>query len=671
MNRLSSILVFLISVFSSGILHSQTDTTFLDTEDILENLVEEISDESDNSELFDRFEYYISNPIDLNEANLQDLLQIPLLDIHSANVIINHRQKFGNFFSIQELYSIRELNRETVNSIIQFVTVEDRLSQTPEPIPVTKSVSPDIALLRYSIRSRISNDLQTRRGFTEDRYAGSKLKNYNRLLIRHGHTYQAGILTDKDPGESSYTDFVSFHVMAKEIGIIKNLVLGDYLLEFGQGLALWSLYPISKSSDAIYPVKKNPRGIRAYTSSTEIGFFRGAASTIKFAQFQISAFYSQNKFDANIDDATNMITSRPVDGYHRTESEISRKHSANEKVFGTVIQYPVLTNFNLGLLGFNVKLSNPLLASSSFGLSGDEFRYYSFFYDAVFLNMNLFGEFSYDQTSVSSINGFEMSITRNFSFITAVRNYPANYKNYRGSGFGERAGATNNETGFYSGFKWRTQAGLLNVYYDQFKYPYRTFNNVSPSDGDELFVELTSKPFSRIETKIRYKYENKDVSQTLDGLRQVTKRLRQSVRLELVHSVSKNLRLRSRVEINHFNIKASNVKENGYLFFQDFRFFPTNEITIYSRIIFFNTDSFSSAIYEYENDLMGIMTNLPMYGEGMRWYVMVRYKIMKNINLSFKYAETYKPKERTLSSGNNLITNNLDNKISLQIDMNF
>jgi len=55
----------------------------------------------------------------------------------------------------------------------------------------------------------------------------------------------------------------------------------------------------------------------------------------------------------------------------------------------------------------------------------------------------------------------------------------------------------------------------------------------------------------------------------------------------------------------------------------------------------------------------------------MRWYVMVRYKIMKNINLSFKYAETYKPKERTLSSGNNLITNNLDNKISLQIDMNF
>lgn len=671
MNKLFLVLVFLITVFITNLLHSQTDTTFFDTEDILENLVEEISDESENSELFDRFEYYLYNPIDINRATLKELLQIPLLDIHSANVIISHRQKFGNFFSVQELYSIRELNRETVNSIIQFVSVEERLSQTQEQIPITKSVLPDIALLRYTIRSRISNDLQTRRGFTENRYAGSKLKNYNRLLIRQGQTYQAGILTDKDPGESSYTDFVSFHLMANDIGMIKNLIFGDYLLEFGQGLALWSLYPISKSSDAIYPVKKNPRGIRAYTSSTEIGFFRGAASTVQFATFQISAFYSKNKFDASFDEVTAMITSRPLDGYHRTESEIFRKHNSTERVLGVAIQYPVLTDVNLGVLGYNVKLSSPLLASSTFGLSGDEFRYSSFFYDAVFLNMNLFGEFSYDQISVASINGFEMSITRNFSFITALRNYPSNYKNYRGSGFGERAGATNNETGFYSGFKWRTSAGLLNVYYDQFKYPYRTFNNVSPSDGDELFIELTSKPFSRIETKIRYKYENKDVSQTLDGLRQVTKRLRQSVRLELMHSVSKILRLRSRVEINHFNIKANNLKENGYLFFQDFRFLPKEEITIYGRIIFFKTDSFNSAIYEYENDLTGIMTNLPMYGEGMRWYIMVRYKIMKIMNLSFKYAETYKPKERTLSSGNNLIPNNLDNKISLQIDLNF
>ncbi len=671
MIKVFSIQVLALSLLLSNNLHSLTDTLFIDTEDILEIITEEISNESDNSELFDRLEYFITNPVNINTAELKDLLIIPLLDIYSANVIINHRKKFGYFFSVKELYTIRELNNETVNNIIQFVTVDSRQSQTEKLIPEKNSSLSEISLLRYNIRSRIANDLQTRKGFTENRYAGSKLKNYNRLLIRQSQTYQAGILTDKDPGESSYTDFISFHLMAKEIGIVKSLVLGDYLLEFGQGLALWSLYPISKSSDAIYPVKKNARGIRAYTSSTEMGFFRGAASSFQFDGFQFSAFYSQNKFDASLDQETGMITSRPLDGYHRTESEIARKNNANEKLFGTALQYYPIGNVNMGLLFYEVSLSNPVQSSSFFGLNGDEFRYYSFFYDALFLNMNVFGEFSYDQNSVASINGFEMSVTKYFSFVTAFRNYPSKYKNYKGSGFGERSGATHNETGFYTGFKWRLPVGLLNVYYDQFKYPYRTFNNVSPSEGEEFFIELTSKPFSKSETKIRYKFENKDISQTLIGLRQVTKRLRQSARVELIHSISKKLRVRSRVEINHFNIKASEQKEQGYLFFQDFRYFPAGDITIYARIIFFITDSFNSAIYEYENDLTGIMTNLPMYGEGMRWYLMARYKLIPGITFSLKYSETYKPKERTLSSGNNLIPNNVDNKISLQFDVNF
>ncbi|MBS4035530.1 MAG: helix-hairpin-helix domain-containing protein [Ignavibacterium sp.] len=651
--------------------HAQIDTTYLNTEDILEELIDETSEESDNSELFDRFEHFINYPIDINAADISELLQLPLLDITSANLIIDHRNKFGSFFSVQELYAIKDLPLEVVNKMLPFVTVSKKTIETITEKPVDTIPIPKLSYLRFNIRSRFINDLQTRRGFTEKRYIGSKLKNYNRILIRQGNNYQIGFLADKDPGETSFTDFTSFHLMIKDKKFINTIVLGDYLLEFGQGLALWSPYAITKSTDAIYPTHKNARGLRPYTSSTEANFLRGGAASIHINKFLFTSFYSQNNFDANIENESGFITSRPVDGFHRTESELLRKNSTEEIIFGGVIEYQPISLLNVGILGYNVNLSRQLLPSSMFGLSGNNFNYFSFFYDAIYKNIKFFGEFAYDMTSVASLNGLQFSVTRDFSFITAIRNYPRNYSNYLGSGFGERAGATSNEIGFYTGFRWRIPLGLLNVYYDQFKFPYRTFTNVFSSEGDEILTELVSKPFKDTETKIRFKYENKDVSQTINDLRQVTKRLRQSLRIEIAHHPARSIRLRSRVEYNYFRINENNLKENGLLVFQDIRFNSLRDLVLYCRIIFFNTDSFNSAVYEYENDLTGVMTNLPMYGEGLRWYFIARYKVIKSLTISLKYSETYKPKEIFLSSGNNLIPNNLDNRISFQIDMNF
>lgn len=665
-----AILKSIIILLSCNCALAQTDSTYLITEDILENLLEESSEESDENELFDRFEFYINNPLDINKADVTDLLNLPFIDIHTAELIIQRRNQFGNYFSTQELFAIKELNGEIIRSILPFITVAERPQTksekvTPEVFPV-----PSFSKFRYSLRNRFINDLQTRRGFSTKSYAGSKLKSYNRIIMRQGNNYQAGVITDKDPGETSYMDFISFHLMAKDAGIINNLVIGDYLMEFGQGLAIWSLFPISKSSDAIYPARKNARGLRAYTSSSEFGFLRGAAAVFKINDFLITAFYSRNKFDASIDETTSMITSRYVDGFHRTESEILRKNNAQEKIIGTAITYRLSERVNFGLLSYNINFSAPIQSSTAQGISGDDFRYYSFFYDAVLMNIMFFGEFSFDSRSVASINGIEFSVTRNFSFVTVFRNYPGNYNNLKGSGFGERAGVTNNESGFYTGFRWRIPAGTLNVYYDQFKFPYRTFNNVSPSDGDELFAELISKPFSKTETRIRYKYENKDQTLILNDLRQVTKRLKQSVRFEITHAVSRMIRLKSRFEYNQFKINSGNLKEDGYLFFQDLRVSPNKDLVLYGRIIFFRTDSFNSAIYEFENDLTGVMTNLAMYDEGMRWYFMIRYRFIKNLTISLKYSETFKPKEKTISTGNNLIPNNLDNRISLQLDLN-
>ena len=63
------------------------------------------------------------------------------------------------------------------------------------------------------------------------------------------------------------------------------------------------------------------------------------------------------------------------------------------------------------------------------------------------------------------------------------------------------------------------------------------------------------------------------------------------------------------------------------------------------------------------------MPNLAMYGKGIRWYVIAKYKALQFLSISAKYSETYKPQETSLSSGDNLIIGNVDNRISFQIDL--
>lgn len=664
--------IYLINalVFLSFIqIYAQLDSNSVITEDLLDNVLIEPEIDAGSDELVDLIEELMNNPIDLNSADLIELLKLPYLNPQSAQMIIEQRNKFGNFFSPNELYAISSLDKKIIESILPFVKASINYGAENQLESNNDFSNSIIKNSRLKIRSRIANDLQTRSGFYKNRYIGTKLKSYNRLLYNFDNNYQAGFLFEKDPGESSYTDFNSFHLQAKDLGFVKNLIAGDYVLEFGQGLALWSPYGFSKGADAIFPVKKRSRYLRPYISATEYRYFRGASTRLSFDEFSFTAFYSNKNFDATIDSTTGNITSTGETGFHRTESEIIKKNAAQEKLFGAVIDYKFLGQYNFGLIYYNSSFDKNISSSSLYGLSGKNFNYFSFYYDLNLSRINFFGEISYDGNALASINGIQFLVSSDFIFTTSVRSYPRNYKNLYGFGFSERSGNINNEIGFYSGLKWKLPIGLLNFYYDIFKFPYRTRENSTSSEGNELLIDFISKPFPKFEFRARYKYENKEVSEFVNADELIVRRLKQIVRTDLIYNITKDLRIKTRFEYNHFFIQDAELKENGSLVYQDLRYVPLSNINIYGRIIFFRTDSFNSAIYEYENDLMGVMPNLAMYGEGIRWYIIVKYKPLKFLTLSAKYSETYKPKETSLSSGDNEIIGNTDNRVSFQIDL--
>ena len=651
--------------------YAQLDSASIITEEVLDNILVEPDEETDSEEFVDILENLIRNPIDINLVDVFELSKLPNIDPQSAQIIIDHRNKFGYFFSTMELLAIPDLNKQLVESILPFIKTsipKDEIKKYEEVTTVTESI---LSKSKIILRSRVSNDLQNRDGFTSGKYEGSKLKSYNKFFYNYDKNYQAGILVEKDPGELSYADFTSFYLQVKDIGFIKSFISGDYVLEYGQGLALWSPFGFSKGADAVFPVKKRARYLRPYTSAAEYRFFRGAAARISLNDFNLTSFYSNNTFDATVNPVTGEITSVGQSGFHRFESELNKKGASKSKLIGGVLDYKFLGKVNLGVIYYNASFANKFESSSIYDLSGNNFNYLSTYYELNFSKINIFGEASYDGTSVASINGIQYSVNRELIFTTSVRNYPRNYINLYGFGFSEKSGSINNEVGIYSGLKWRIPFGVLNLYYDIFKFPYRTNENSLSSEGNELLLDFVSKPLPGFEVRLRYKYENKEITEFVNIDEEIVRRLKQIARTEFIYNLTKYLRLKTRIEYNHFFIKDAGLKENGFLVFQDVRYVPIKNINLYGRIIFFQTDSFNSAVYEYENDLLGVMPNLAMYGKGVRWYLILKYKPLNFLTLSAKYSETYKPDVTSLSSGDNEIIGNVDNRISFQIDMNF
>ena len=269
--------------------------------------------------------------------------------------------------------------------------------------------------------------------------------------------------------------------------------------------------------------------------------------------------------------------------------------------------------------------------------------------------------------SVATITNLEISVTDNFSFVSSIRSYPRNYFNLHSFGFGEQTN-TQNEFGIYNGIKMRTKIGLFNLYYDQFKFPYASYYSDLPAAGDEFLIDYSVSPLQKLITTLKFKVENKDVNTKPGGSIQIYKRQKSSLRLELKYRLNNKIEIKNRIEISRYKIDDINISENGFLIFQDLKFTPSKNFYLDGRIIFFRTDSFNSAIYEFENDLDGTYSITGLSGQGIKWYFLVKYKLFGMLKLSLKYSEMYKPEERTLGSGYTEINGNLDNQLSAQIE---
>ncbi|MGH2574878.1 MAG: ComEA family DNA-binding protein, partial [Ignavibacteria bacterium] len=452
------------------------DTIDISDEGNTERLIESQTGDAEDSELFDYLKKLESNPVDLNSASISELEAIPFLNAVISKKIIEYRTKYRKFNSISELKNVIEIDNDLYREITKFLIVKeskvdfrrDEFGRV-ERIVLSGNISKfDFRKFDFKMRNRFTNDLQPSRGYLYEIYRGMRPKIYNKLDLRYSSgnlIFNGGIVSEKDAGERKIFDFIGGYVEMKNIGIVNQVLLGDYTLEFGQGITLWSSLAFSKGNDAVSAVKKNAGNINSYSSVNEVQFFRGIASKLNlgtsYGNFNLFGFFSDNYFDASSDSARGELSAFYYDGYHRTESEIRREKAAKEKLFGGRLSYE-LGSARLGFTYYKSYFSESFTYKSlnkGYDFSGSRTNAMSVDYDFVFQNMNFFGEWSRSYTGaiggVSAARIIFSSKKFGTDVVFLVRNYPMNFIMLHSYGFGEQSGNTQNEFGIYSGIKFK------------------------------------------------------------------------------------------------------------------------------------------------------------------------------------------------------------------------
>jgi hypothetical protein len=532
------------------------------------------------------------------------------------------------------------------------------------------AIKNETARTSLHLRSRLQEEMQQRKGFLNGDYKGSRLKSYQRIAGTYDN-FSAGVLFDKDAGELQFNDFSTGYFRAKNIVDSISFLVGDYVVESGEGLILWRGFDVGKGANVLSPAHRNGRGIVPHLSSDEVYFFRGSAVTFQFSPVTFSLFFSQRKRDATIDTATHTATFYSA-GYFRTENELTKRNTLPEKTFGGIAGYSMTKNISFGASFYRSQFDYTLLIREGNIFSGKNLSLGSLFFDAKFSTIKLFGEAAQSSTRASGkILGGQFFPARNFTFITVWRNYDERFFSLHGLGFGERT-ETSNERGIYFGVSLRPARRVnLALYYDQFAFPQPT-NTIFTHRGNEVlcraefqqspqlyFVLQTQKKENVVQRRFFYHNEwyVQDVFQSKYQVRFI-------VDARTVNGFS----FRERIDFVTVKQDYRSQRNNGILLYGDIGKKLSEQISGTFRFVIFNTDSYESRVSEFEKDLTGALSIPSLYGKGIRWYIFVEWEIAENVMLQWKYSSTYRDDIKIIGTGNNAFPANTISALGMQLE---
>ncbi|MDP4681023.1 MAG: helix-hairpin-helix domain-containing protein, partial [Cyclobacteriaceae bacterium] len=673
----------------------------IDLEEFAESMFQVQDEDINYEDLYESLFLLYSNPININRASKEELSSLFVLSVLQINNLLGYLEQNGEMISLYELQAVPDFDDETIRKILPFIEIK-RGDEYGTSGPLLKRMLQEDN--NYLIL-RTDRIFEKQKGYLptndpdETRFLGSAAKVYGRVRTNHSKDFSLGFTFEKDAGEQFNWnasnkqcgfDYYSFHFMKENVGKFKKVIVGDYQMQFGQGLLLGAGFNPGKGSETITTVRRSSSGIKPYTSVLESGFMRGAAATYQIKNFEVTTFYSHLGQDANIKNDTTFtdfdeyISSVQQTGFHRTDSELANKDVVTENTFGTNVHFNSTSrNFQSGITFINTSYSIPLVKKPN-NYNQFEFRGNSNYNIGGYFNYNwqnflVFGEGATSKSGgLGMVGGFIGSLSPIVSISMVLRNYQRDFHSFYGNSFGEST-RNINESGIYWGLKITpSRKYFFTAYYDKFKFPWLRFRAEAPSQGYEYLARFNYKPKRSLLLYGQYRAESKQLSVNLDegNLNRLEEGVKRSYLFNMNYDMGGGFSIKSRVQLSDYTLAVQKTK--GMAIAQDLNF-QMSKFRVSTRFAIIDTDNFENRQYLYEKDVLYAFSIRGISGKAIRNYILLQYKPSKKFNVWLRYARTnFRDAQRiinvessVLGSGLTQINGNTRSEVKMQVRYRF
>lgn len=649
--------------------------------DIIDQFTEQTEDDESIQTITENLNDLLTNPINLNFATEADLQKIILLNDFQVKSILDYRNEFGHFLSMNELLLVPGIRPELFEKVRHFVTISEIRASSDKSYQASKTES-DL-IVRYKTR------FGTPAGFTEEvdstcRFIGENRYLMTRYELLAGKNFKAGFIAEQDSGEPLFSahnkyspdhlsGFIEFNSRKKPFRVIA----GDFKAGFGQGLIRGHTSLGRTSNGIILPEKNN---ITRSLSTSESGHLRGIALQTAPGKLMVSSYVSLVNLDAKISNTFRdekdfrYFTSINMTGLHRNNSEISNRNTLKQMNTGINMSY-VFKNVSIGLFSEIVNYSLPReITRYKPGIDPPEYknRYcnVSFHYRASIRKTMLFGEWATDaEGNLAFLNGLTTQLHPLASLSMINRRYSATYLSLNASGFGKSSGVKNEE-GIYIGFDVYPLSFLsLSCYADHYTFPYLRNNLPAPSSGSDYAANATLSTSRDYQFTIRYKVSHQQIKtpRLESGIDFLNKNRLESWRFVSRLNITEAIMAETRYE-QTINTEYPDLISKGNYLGQKMVFRSKfNNTNVYISYGLFDAPIWKNRVYIYEHDLLYDFSIPALYRKGSRFSIMFKTRGVGRSDIWIKYYLTKYPNSIERGSGADRIVSDKDAGIKVQL----
>ncbi len=394
-------------------------------------------------------------------------------------------------------------------------------------------------------------------------------------------------------------------------GIMKTLVLGDFRLNFGQGLVAGSSF-ISGRGGSIDHIRRFSGGVKATASSSQSSFVRGGAITMGKTALSGSLFAGHLNNSTQNCAGVNLSWRKPIFSVGFSGIAFSTADTSlplKERVYTSLRPQKV-----------NVAVDYHLLVRRHV----------------------LYGELAVtDRKKVCLIQNALFHLTSSSKLSVVFRHYAKGYDTPLGNAF-KAASTSVGETGIYLASHHilgrHVEAELFFDYYRLSEPSYRTD---APVSAAYLGVTLSYSPVRQCQISCRYTMTDKpENGKNNPYYREIQDRTRHKLHLQCNSEPCRHLKTKTVIDWL-MNVNATEeTRCQGLLFYQDIAIsLPSPKLAVTMRFAYFDTDSFADRLYAYEHNVYRAFSFGTYYGKGVREYLVVRYS-RRWFSISFRVAHT-------------------------------